>query len=195
MDLGAGEQSEGRGRGRSRSRGRGRGMANPVAVGARQPTMRSGDINRLNKTTHLYGAVDFQMYACWDYSGTADARAPTRQCCCTTSTFDYAIRTRCRFWGLLSVRNFDINSGLLCLRREMEAGITHVPSAIRRGNYHTIGCRIPLGVTDGRQACWRLREGLPVVVWEIDMADGSEHLAGEARAQRGGGSLLNATSC
>ncbi|MED6171352.1 hypothetical protein PIB30_039977 [Stylosanthes scabra] len=59
MDEGGGEQVPGRGRGRGRDRGPGR--AHPAAVGTRQPAVRSGDINRLNTETHLYGAVDFQV--------------------------------------------------------------------------------------------------------------------------------------
>ncbi|MED6142902.1 hypothetical protein PIB30_001669 [Stylosanthes scabra] len=99
--------------------------------------MRSADINQLNDSTHLYGAVDFQ----------------------------YVLR--CTHVG--------------------KAGDTHLPSAIRRGDYYTTGCRIPLGLTDGRRACWRLRERLPAALWEIDVADGSGYLGGEARPQRGGG--------
>ncbi|MED6205395.1 hypothetical protein PIB30_017207 [Stylosanthes scabra] len=102
--------------------------------------------------------------------GAADARAPTRQCCCA-----FRPGFRHRQWAVVH------------LRREMEAGDTHLPFAIRRGNYYTTGCRITLGITDGRRACWRLREGLPAALWEIDVADGSGYLGGEARAQRGGG--------
>ncbi|MED6206268.1 hypothetical protein PIB30_024993 [Stylosanthes scabra] len=121
-----------------------------------------------------------------------DARAPTRQCCCTASAFDCAVRMRCRFWGLVFRPGFRHRQwAVVHLRREMEARDTHVPSTIRRGDYHTTGCRIPLGVTEGRRACWRLREGLPAVIWEIDVADGSGYLGGEARAQTGWGGRMS----
>ncbi|MED6226396.1 hypothetical protein PIB30_103311, partial [Stylosanthes scabra] len=65
MDVGGGEEVEGAGRSRGRGRGRGRGWGrgrarHPAAVGDRQPAARDGDINRLTRTTHVVGAVDFQ---------------------------------------------------------------------------------------------------------------------------------------
>ncbi|MED6156521.1 hypothetical protein PIB30_015174, partial [Stylosanthes scabra] len=135
----------------------GRGRAHPATVGARQPVARSADLNQLNKTTHLFGARYVLRHACFDHSGATDVRAPTRQRCYIPSSDNIAVCDRGRVWGFTCHEGLRNRQWIVVrLHREMEAGNTHLSSAIRRGDDHIIGCGVPLGPIDGLRARWRL---------------------------------------
>ncbi|MED6208867.1 hypothetical protein PIB30_049146 [Stylosanthes scabra] len=104
MDVGGGEEVEGAGRSHGRGRGRGR-ARHPAAVGDRQPAARDGDINRLTKTTHVVGAVDFQVSRMLELRRGSVVVSPP------PSIVSYV--EEAGFGGLLRMRDFDIDSGLL----------------------------------------------------------------------------------
>ncbi|MED6110680.1 hypothetical protein PIB30_045115 [Stylosanthes scabra] len=55
-----GSRGQAAGRGREQAAGRGRGREGDAGPGHRQSAVRDGDISRLNRTTHIVKAMDFQ---------------------------------------------------------------------------------------------------------------------------------------
>ncbi|MED6159941.1 hypothetical protein PIB30_046901 [Stylosanthes scabra] len=75
------------------------------------------------------------------------------------------------FGGLLDMRDFDTDSGLLSAFVERWRPETHVSSAVRGGDDH-IRMLHTTWVYGRTMSLLGVCEGLPAVVWEIDVADG-----------------------